>query len=649
MQPCLLHHHLFYRIIPCFISCTFFIYLVNAQNNFSNQSPEKISADVKKVEALEKRSLDISAIDLDSAILLANIAFEISNKIKNDTCFGFSYMALGWCQYYAGNRDSAEYLLLKSAGYFQKCKMPFAKGRALINLGYVYQEGEEYLKLINCLQKARPLVEKDEFILSVLDLTMGSTYGDMQQYEQGKKYIFSALATTQKLGKTDHLSSCYSAIGYLLMQQGDFDSSLYYYRKGYKISVQLNDVESAAIAADNLGEVFQKIKDAQACNYCIDSSYHYYLLSLKWFTEMNSIGNIEYARMNLGNVLISKKEYQRAEKYLTESFHYFDSIQDAKYAYTASVLLSKLYYNLGDFKQAYNYNIVSLGYKDSLDRQKRTDSIARMFAVYETEKRDKEIQLLNANAKLNKEKIERQYMLVLFAITSLVFTVILLIVALNRHRIKQQLKEVKVRNQLAADLHDEVGSSLSSILLLSKMAANSKSNNNDGLLQKISGYTKEVIDKMGDIVWMMNPKYDEGENLREKLEQFVARIKDVATFKTHLEIDSAIDAIKFAMETRKAIFLIVKEAANNAVKYANAANFYIQIKLIEKKLLLNIEDDGVGFETGENSFGNGLDTMTMRTKNIQGTIEIHSKKGSGTKIKIAIPIPHFREIAANKL
>ena len=94
-----------------------------------------------------------------------------------------------------------------------------------------------------------------------------------------------------------------------------------------------------------------------------------------------------------------------------------------------------------------------------------------MFAFYETEKRDRTIQLLNAKAKLDKEQISRQHIIQLFSVISIVLIIVLFIVLFNRSRIKQQLKEVKVRNQLAADLHDEVGSSLSSILLLSKMAA----------------------------------------------------------------------------------------------------------------------------------------------------------------------------------
>jgi two-component system sensor histidine kinase UhpB len=175
--------------------------------------------------------------------------------------------------------------------------------------------------------------------------------------------------------------------------------------------------------------------------------------------------------------------------------------------------LSTLYKDIRDFKNAYKYNVISQKYKDSLDSKKRTNSIAKMFAQYETEKRDRTIELLNAQTQLDKQEILKQHIIELFSVISLILAVILFIVLINRGRIKQQLKEVKVRNQLAGDLHDEVGSSLSSILLLSKMASGKipEETVDRNMLETIAGNTKEVIDKMGDIVWMMNPKYDSGE------------------------------------------------------------------------------------------------------------------------------------------
>jgi hypothetical protein len=384
LLPDLKHRTDLCRIVSCIFCCLIFLILPAQKQTSADQQKKISSAGVKKVEAIEKASLRISAADLDSAVLLAKQALLLSKLYKNDTCFALAYLAVGWCHYYNGNRDSAEYFLLLAVSLFHRNKMFTNEGRTLINLSYVYQESEEYIKLIDCLKKARPLIENDESVVCALDLTMGSTYGDMQMYDEGKRYIFSAIATTKKLGQTDFLSSCFSAMGYLFMQQENFDSALYYYRNSYAVSIQLQDIESMAVAADNLGEAFHKKYLASNCAGCIDSSYHYYKLALQWYDEMNSNGNTEYAKMNLGSILIDKKNYNLAEVYLTGALHYFDSLNDIKYVYTSSQLLSKLYYKTGNYKKAYDYQIAVLEYKDSLDRKKRADSIASMFAFYET-------------------------------------------------------------------------------------------------------------------------------------------------------------------------------------------------------------------------------------------------------------------------
>jgi signal transduction histidine kinase len=299
---------------------------------------------------------------------------------------------------------------------------------------------------------------------------------------------------------------------------------------------------------------------------------------------------------------------------------------------------------MGDYRQAYKYNITSQKFKDSLDTKNRTGSIAKMFAQYETEKKDRAIQLLNAQAKLNEKEISNQHIVEIFSLISVVLAFILLIVLLNRNRMKQQLKEVKVRNQLAGDLHDEVGSSLSSILLLSKMASGKipRETVDKNLLETIADNTKEVIDKMGDIVWMMNPKYDEGGNLREKLEQYILRVKEIAPFEIHFNSPEGIDNIKFTMELRKSIFLIFKEAINNALKYSQATELNISLTMVDKNIQLIIEDNGKGFDKATVIAGNGLETMALRTQDCKGNFNIWSAPCKGTQVKVIIPIPHIR-------
>jgi signal transduction histidine kinase len=637
---------LFSAIIFLFITPQSFLQLQAQQTDTVYKILNATGSPAKKLATLAKYSMDLSGSDPDSAMLLAKECMQQAIKFKNDTSIAHCNAAAGLCYYVLGNRDSAEYYLLKAASIFQQQKDLMNEAKCLVNLSYVYQDGQEYVKLLNCLKRARPLFEKkkDEVGMADVDLIMGSTYGDMQLYEQGKQYIRSAIAAILRNRKKDFLTSCYSGYGYLFMQQNNLDSALYYYRLEYAWGKQLDDLQSKAYATDNLGEAFLHKYNNTNCKACTDSAFYYYHLALNLFEKMDSPADIKYAEMNLGGVLRIKNQYRDAEKFLTDAFYYFDSTSDIKYAYDASRQLSMLYEDMGDYKQAYKYSIVSQKFKDSLEVKNRTDSISKMFAQYETGKKDRTIQLLNAQTKLDEKEISNQHIIEIFSLISVALAVILFIVLINRNRIKQQLKEVKVRNQLAGDLHDEVGSSLSSILLLSKMASGkiSQETVDKNMLETIAGNTKEVIDKMGDIVWMMNPKYDEGGNLREKLEQYILRIREVAPFQIHLHIADGIDNIKFTMELRKSIFLIFKESVNNALKYSEATELNISLSIIDKNSQLIIEDNGKGFDKATIIAGNGLETMALRAENCKGSFDVQTAPFKGTQVKVVIPIPHIR-------
>jgi len=600
----------------------------------------------KKIFALASVSFDLSYSNPDSSLLLANEGLQLSKTIKNDTCFAQCYMALGWCYFCINKRDSAEYFLLEAAELFHQIKQVSGEAGSLLDLCYVYDANEDYVKLLRYLRKVRPLMEaeKDEKSLANIDLLMGRAYGKMGLYAEGKKYLRQGINTIKKINQTNYLPAAYLTYGYLLMQENNYDSTLYYYRLCYTISKRL-DLSYEASGADNLGEIFLKKYQKGNCAGCIDSSFQYYQHALYLYTKMNSAADIQNEHINTGKILRAKGSYKLSEEHLTKAFHYFDSTGDIVLALEAANELSALYKDIRDFKNAYTYNIISQNYKDTIDNKKRADSIAKMFAQYETEKKDRTIQLLDAQAKIEEQEISRQNIIEFFSLLGIVMLGILLAVLVNRYRIKQKLKEVKMRNQLAGDLHDEVGSSLSSILLLSKMASGKipQETVDKNMLETIAGNTKEVIDKMGDIVWMMNPKYDEGENLREKLEQYVLRIKEIALFKIHLDIAEEIDKIKFPMEIRKSIFLIFKEAINNALKYSEATEMNISLTMVDKNVQLVIDDNGRGFDKTAVTAGNGLEIMAQRAKDCKGNVYIQSEPHEGgTQVKVIIPIPHIR-------
>jgi signal transduction histidine kinase len=201
------------------------------------------------------------------------------------------------------------------------------------------------------------------------------------------------------------------------------------------------------------------------------------------------------------------------------------------------------------------------------------------------------------------------------------------------------MKELKLRNQIAADLHDEVGSSLSSIHMLSQIANKKQSEDSSqkDILERMSVNAKETMDKMGDIVWMIKPGENEGSSLKNRMERFAQEITSSKNITLTIELQKLED-LKLSMPQRKNLYLIFKEALNNAVKYSATEKIDISIKEENKKLILQLKDYGKGFDELIIGKGNGLDNMQNRAKELNGDLSIASKPGEGTTISLIMPV-----------
>ncbi len=212
-----------------------------------------------------------------------------------------------------------------------------------------------------------------------------------------------------------------------------------------------------------------------------------------------------------------------------------------------------------------------------------------------------------------------------------------LVYAFYRFRIDQIVKLQAMRNRIAADLHDEVGSTLSSISIMSEMAAFKKDFSKEKLLE-ISSNAREMIEKMDDIVWAINPQNDEFYNLETRLKNFAIPLFESKgiefTFLFPLETEN----LKLNMEYRRNIYLIFKEAVTNLIKYSLCKKVEFKCILEDNQLIISILDDGIGFDSNKKSDRNGLKNMRERAKNIGGKLIILSKIDEGTKIELIISL-----------
>jgi signal transduction histidine kinase len=209
-----------------------------------------------------------------------------------------------------------------------------------------------------------------------------------------------------------------------------------------------------------------------------------------------------------------------------------------------------------------------------------------------------------------------------------------------RYRITQALKLQTVRNRIASDLHDEIGSNLSNIFIFSNVAQHRAEfpEETTAWMRKISDYTQGSMDAMSDIVWMINSRNDRFENIIVRMRSLAAEIFEATNSKLHMHFDEGLNHVNLNMEERKNFYLIYKEAVNNIAKYAECKDVWISMNLARNKIILEIKDNGKGFDAKSMHEGNGLFNMRKRADILKGNLTVTSNPGEGTLIKLNFEI-----------
>lgn len=210
-----------------------------------------------------------------------------------------------------------------------------------------------------------------------------------------------------------------------------------------------------------------------------------------------------------------------------------------------------------------------------------------------------------------------------------------------RIRLQQILKVYKLRTNIARDLHDDVGSALSSIALLSNIAQDRKTNARlkpEEIFSRIGDTSKHMIDLMDDIVWSVNPANDKFSNMLIRMREYAAEMLEAKNISFSFTMSEDIDDLKIPMHMRKHYFLIFKEAVNNLAKYSACYNAAITIIHTNRTLITTITDNGKGFDAHIIYSGNGLKNMQERAIALKGKINIEAKPNQGTCVTLIIPV-----------
>ncbi len=214
-----------------------------------------------------------------------------------------------------------------------------------------------------------------------------------------------------------------------------------------------------------------------------------------------------------------------------------------------------------------------------------------------------------------------------------------------RYRVAELLRVEKMRNRIAQDLHDEVGSTLSSISLYGAAMLRSSHvlpTNMKDILDKIVESTSEMIEGMNDLVWTIKADNDSFEKVVSRMRAFAVKMTEARGITLQFRADPKAEALDLNMEKRKNIYLIFKEAVNNAAKYSNTEILTVQVRFENGTLIIHVKDEGDGFNPLDSKNhvnplgGNGLHGMQARAKEINADFNLKSSPGDGCIVTLRV-------------
>jgi len=217
------------------------------------------------------------------------------------------------------------------------------------------------------------------------------------------------------------------------------------------------------------------------------------------------------------------------------------------------------------------------------------------------------------------------------------------LVAAYRARVRRITEMSRVRSRIASDLHDELGLSLSRIAVLSEVAGRKSGPAAAGELADIGTTARELAAASSDMAWSLDPRRDDLASLLARLRRLAEDVFSGAGVRWSFVAPGAMERVPLGAEQRRHVFLVLKEAINNAARHAGATNVRLELALADGRLRATLADDGRGFAAPEpgaagSATGQGLASMARRAAELGGTLAVESRPGGGTTVRLEVPL-----------
>lgn len=557
-------------------------------------------------------------------------------------------------------------IALDSEAIVVATKAQYKKGLAAIynNIAIPYNNKGDHAASIDFYLKATTLDEElhDDHNLAMAYANIGGVYNEMKEFKQGYAYSLKGLLLARSLDHMNAVESGTINLGSALISLKRYDTALVVLNDAKELAEKLNDYGIADGAMNDICVIY--IERAQLELLKINATE-----LLRFARSVNDKQGICYGLANLADYFFARKEYERAKAYCREGIRLAEEerlSQSLRFAYQGAAKIDLVQGNVAGYN---HYN----GLKDSIDESILSDKILKntqeLEAKYSLNKKQAEIDDLNKQKEIDQLTLrQRDTMNRVLAGLALVIALIsylylrnyrqkkkllLADTMLQQQRIielerEQQLLaaqavlqgQVEERTRLAKDLHDGLGSILSSAKY---SFTNMKENliitkENAEAFEKSMGMLDKSISELRRVAHNMMPEALVKFGLDTALRDFCGSIDQGGALQLTYQ-SFEMDESSVPGATSAGIYRIIQELVNNILKHANATIALVQLIRKGDALSITVEDNGEGFDTDilQKNEGMGYLNLQNRITYLKGSMDIQTAPGKGTSVNIEIP------------
>ncbi len=572
---------------------------------------QKSKTDTKEqIEFYLQRASEIKTTNADSALIYTEKVIEWSRKNKDAKLEVEASFLISDIYYFKNEREKGFEYMVRALEVCENNDLEFEKIEVYYSIGLHY---------------SRSARKGDETI-------------DVKKMQKALNYHKKGIELSEKLNLPVKVSKGYNLSGVCLSRLGQNEKALASYMKSEEYSRAADDSVGLGYTLDYMGGLLTQMgRYDKAENMLLEALEIRKLLkdTFAFAVNLNNMGEFYYQLEN----------DEKALQYLKESFQISFAKPYHDLALHTSGLLATIYETMKEYELAYELKKQEAILMDKLYNLNRSKTLEEMEAKYESELKEKQI----AQQDL---KISKQNSQLIITISVIVLLILVVYFVYSRQKSRQQhlRKEMELNEKLAAqemlekiqserlrlsrDLHDSLGAELTLITSAADgNAYESRSETDKSSYEKIATMSRNAVSILRDTIWAIRKDALDADEFTAKLMQYISQRQG----KMGIEIENHIDeSIMLTPSQSLHLFRVCQEVIHNAIKHAEASELKIVFDSNEKQILLTLTDNGKGFEKSD-SGGYGLGNMKERISEINGSIEVSSQLGQGTKVVIEVP------------